>query len=258
VSGLSADQQALADLIVKAKRPVVLTGAGVSTASGIPDFRSPGTGQWANVDPQQVASLDGFCRNPARFWAFYRERLDCFDHVQPNRAHGALAALQQHGLLGTIITQNIDGLHQRAGSSDVLEVHGTTVTMTCTGCQRSYERAQRDRLADPDGAVRCEDCGAVVKPDTILFGENLPDCFMTASIAAARADLLICAGTSLQVWPVAGLCEATLRAGGTLAIVTKSWTPFDQHATVKLTGELDDELDIVARHAIQHAGVIYD
>lgn len=250
VSELTDGQALLAELILAAKRPVALTGAGMSTASGIPDFRSPASGQWANVDPQQVASVQGLRRDPARFWAFYRQRLDCFDHVQSNGAHRALADLQRHGRLGVIVTQNIDGLHHQAGSSDVLEVHGTTATMTCTDCARAYPRAERDRLTDRVGVVRCETCGGVVKPDTILFGENLPACFAQASVAAARADLLICAGTSLQVWPVAGLCDATLRGGGALAIVTRSWTPFDRYATVKLTGELEDELGAVARRVV--------
>ena len=177
-----------------------MTGAGLSVASGIPDFRTPGTGVWANVDTQSVATIGVFRRDPARFWAFYRDRLDCFDRVEPNPGHYAIAALQQAGVLKALISQNIDGLHQKAGSTDVIEVHGTTRTLTCTGCDRRYRRADRDRLFDDAGVARCEDCSAAVKPDTILFGEMLPDCFTTAASEAAQADLMICAGSSTAAW----------------------------------------------------------
>jgi NAD-dependent deacetylase len=217
----------LAELI-RANQPcVVLTGAGVSTESGIPDFRSA-DGIWAQFDPYEVASIDGFHRNPARAWEFYGLRLDVLAEVEPNRGHRALAELEARGLVSAVVTQNVDRLHSRAGSRDVIEVHGTAATASCQSCGRREERARiRELLPVP----RCGDCGTVLKPDVVMFGELLPAGAMDRATALAQgAGVLLVVGSSLEVWPVAGLPEETLDCGGKLAIVNHDETPYDDRA----------------------------
>jgi NAD-dependent deacetylase len=232
----------LAELIRSAGSVVALTGAGVSVPSGIPDFRSPGTGLWENVDPMEVAHISVWRREPERFWAFYGHRFAALEGKRPNGAHLALAEL---GI--PVITQNIDGLHAAAGSRDVIEIHGSIATASCQVCGRRYPLAEtRVRLSsDPGGVPRC-DCGAPLKPDVTLFGELLDDAAMTrASALAAGADLMLCVGSSLEVYPAAGLPELTLSAGGRIAVVTKSETPFDRFASVRLDGDVEEELAAV-------------
>jgi NAD-dependent deacetylase len=224
---------------------VVLTGAGVSVPSGIPDFRSPQTGLWANVDPMEVAHISVWRREPARFWGFYGQRFASLEGKRPNGAHRALAALEASGRVEAVITQNIDGLHREAGTRELIEVHGSIATASCLADGRRYPLAEvRARLeADPEGIPRCE-CGAPLKPDVVLFGEMLDAAAIgRATDLALGADLMIVVGSSLEVHPVAGLPELTLAAGGDLAIVTRSPTPFDRHATVRLDGDVVDELE---------------
>jgi len=233
----------LAELFRGSRCTVALTGAGVSVPSGIPDFRTPETGLWANVDPMEVAHIDVFERDPARFWSYYRPRFHSLGDKRPNAAHEALAELEQPGLLAGVITQNIDRLHRAAGSQNVVEVHGSIETSTCRGCDVSYGLEEVDALFDGDGVARCASCGGAVKPDVVLFGEMLPEAAMReAQALAARADLMLCVGSSLIVHPVAGLPGLTLSAGGKLAIVTKGTTPYDGDAELKLEGEVDEEL----------------
>jgi NAD-dependent deacetylase len=232
----------LAELICSSGPVVALTGAGISVPSGIPDFRSPGTGLWANVDPMEVAHISVWRREPERFWGFYGQRFATLDGKQPNGAHRALAQL---GI--PVITQNIDGLHAAAGSQDVVEVHGSIASASCLACGASYPLAEtRARFeADEDGVPRC-DCGRPLKPDVVLFGEMLDEAAMTrASALAAGADLMLCVGSSLEVWPVAELPEITLDSGGAVAIVTRSATPYDGAAAVRLDGDVVDELQAV-------------
>jgi NAD-dependent deacetylase len=233
----------LAEMIRESSRTVALTGAGVSVPSGIPDFRTPETGLWANVDPMQVAHIDVFERDPARFWSYYRPRFHSLGDKRPNAAHEALAELERRDLLVGVITQNIDRLHRAAGSRKVVEVHGSIETSTCRGCEASYRLDQVDALFDGDGIAVCAACGGAVKPDVVLFGEMLPEAAMReAQALAAGADLMLCIGSSLVVHPVAGLPQVTLATGGRLAIVTKGATPYDGDAAVKLEGEVDEEL----------------
>jgi NAD-dependent deacetylase len=234
----------LADLLRSAERAIALTGAGISVPSGIPDFRSPGTGLWENVDPMEVAHIAVFRRDPERFWHFYGNRFASLRDKRPNGAHLALAELERRGLLDTVITQNIDGLHRTAGTADLIEVHGSIGTSSCLECGRRYDLADvRERLVTaPDGVPRC-DCGAPLKPDVVLFGELLPEPALTrASDLAASADLLLCVGSSLEVYPVAELPAITLASGGQLALVTIGPTPYDREATVKLGGDVVEEL----------------
>jgi len=234
----------LAALVREAHGVVALTGAGVSVPSGIPDFRTPETGMWANVDPMEVAHIDVFERDPARFWSYYRPRFAALGDKRPNRAHEALAELERRGLLTGVITQNVDRLHRAAGSRNVVEVHGSIETSSCRACAAAYDIDQVDSLFDADGVALCAACGGAVKPDVVLFGELLPEEAMRrAQELAAEAELMLCVGSSLVVHPVAALPELTLAAGGRLAIVTKSATPYDGDAALKLDGEVDEELD---------------
>jgi NAD-dependent deacetylase len=247
VSAVESPAARLAELIRAADSVVALTGAGISVPSGIPDFRSPGTGLWANVNPMDVAHIDVFRRDPERFWHFYGHRFQTLEDKHPNRAHEALAVLEAAGMLDAVITQNIDRLHARAGTQELIEVHGTIAHSSCPRCGETYALADvRERqAADPTGIPRC-DCGRPLKPDVVLFGEYLPvDAFERAQALAARADLLLCIGSSLEVYPVAQLPEITLSSGGRIAILTQGCTPFDDQAAVRCSGDVVDELDAV-------------
>jgi NAD-dependent deacetylase len=238
-------QRRLAELIGSARSVVALTGAGISVPSGIPDFRSPGTGLWEKVDPMEVAHISVWRRDPAYFWGFYGQRFAMLEGKRPNGAHQALVALESAGRLDAVITQNIDGLHRAAGTRELVEVHGSIATASCLADGRAYPLAEtRARLeADPEGIPRC-DCGAPLKPDVVLFGEFLDEAAIgRASDLAAGADLLLAIGSSLEVHPVAGLPELTLAGGGRVAVVTKSATPFDSVAAARLSGDVVDELE---------------
>jgi len=236
-----SDRERLAGLLREAGPAVVLTGAGISVPSGIPDFRTPMTGLWANVDPMEVAHIDVWRRDPERFWDFYGQRFAILDGKQPNGAHRAIAELERRGLVSGVVTQNIDGLHALAGSEPI-EVHGSVRSASCLACGASYSLAEtRARFPLP----LC-DCGAVLKPDVVLFGELLPErAMLRATALAMSAGLMLAVGSSLEVWPVAGLPEETLRAGGRLAIVTMGETPYDRVAEVKLSGDVVAELEAV-------------
>src|SRR2546421_1263762 len=166
----------LAALVREANSAVALTGAGISVPSGIPDFRSPGTGIWEKVDPMEVAHIDAFRSDPAQFWSFYGQRFASLRDKRPNGAHEALVELERRGILEAVITQNIDRLHRRAGTEELIEVHGTIATSSCLDCGARFELDDvRTRLsADADGVPRCE-CGEALKPDVVLFGEMLPE-----------------------------------------------------------------------------------
>jgi NAD-dependent deacetylase len=237
------DAQMLADLIRGAQPCVVLTGAGVSTESGIPDFRS-GSGIWAQVDPMSVASIGAFRSDPRRVWEWYARRIDRLLEAEPNPAHRALAALERAGLVRAVVTQNIDLLHERAGSRQVVEVHGSIRTASCLDCGAQWPLDEvRRRLPLP----ACT-CGSVLKPDVVLFGELLPKrALARASELAREAALLLVVGTSLEVWPVAGLPLETLAAGGRLAIVNRGGTPYDREAELRIGAAAGEVLRAVAQ-----------
>jgi NAD-dependent protein deacetylase/lipoamidase len=231
----------LAALIVERQPCVVLTGAGVSTESGIPDFRSE-SGIWAEVDPFEVASLRAFQRDPARVWDFYRERIGLLRGAEPNTAHRALAELESRGLVEAVVTQNIDMLHVRAGSKDVVEVHGSIRAAHCLGCL--WTAPAEDVLAQlADGPVpACRHCGEVLKPGVVLFGELLPAGPMERATQLARgARLLLVVGSSLEVWPVAGL---PLEAQA-FAIVNRGPTALDEGAMLKIDAAAGETLAAV-------------
>lgn len=237
----------LADLIREAESVVALTGAGISVPSGIPDFRSAGSGLWENVDPMEVAHIDAWRRDPARFWEFYGQRFGLLADKQPNGAHLALARLEERGLLDAVLTQNIDQLHQKAGTTGPVELHGSIRTSSCLSCGRvePLDAVTRMLGAAADGVPRCE-CGEPYKPDVVLFGEMLPEQAVDRAFElAAGADLLICIGTSLEVFPVAALPEETARNGGQVAIVTQGPTAWDERAVVRLDGDVEQDLAAV-------------
>jgi NAD-dependent deacetylase len=247
VSATETAAARLARLIEQAESVVALTGAGISVPSGIPDFRSPGTGLWANVNPMEVAHIDAFRRDPVRFWSFYGRRFQTLEDKRPNRAHAALVELERAGLLDAVITQNIDRLHSRAGTRSLVEVHGSISHSVCPVCGLRYEledvRGRYEGAAD--GVPRCG-CGGPLKPGVVLFGEYLPvDAITRAEALAAQADLMLCIGSSLEVHPVAGLPETTLAAGGQIAILTQGRTPLDPLAAVRMGGDVVDELEAV-------------
>ncbi len=238
--------QALAELIRERQPCVVLTGAGVSTESGIPDFRSP-TGLWAKFDPLEYGSIDAFRADPLKVWSFYKPRMAMLTEAEPNAAHVALAELERLGFVEAVVTQNIDLLHERAGSRDVVEVHGSIRSATCPGCGErcSLERVL-ELLAEVD-APACPSCGRLLKPDVVFFGELLPiEAIERATELARGAGLLLVVGSALEVYPVAGLPEETLAAGGTLAIVNRGPTPYDARATLRVEGGAGEVLAAVA------------
>jgi NAD-dependent deacetylase len=237
----------VAELLWGAERAVALTGAGISVPSGIPDFRSPGTGLWENHDPMEVAHIDAWRRDPDRFWSFYSQRFVTLTDKRPNEAHLALAELERRGLIRGVITQNIDRLHAMAGTERLIEVHGSIEWSVCLSC------GARVRIGDvvtllgaSEGAPGCPTCGAPLKPDVVLFGELLPEpALMEAQELATGADLMLCVGSSLEVWPVAELPQVTLDNGGAVAVVTIGPTPYDHRATAKLSGDVVTELEAV-------------
>jgi NAD-dependent deacetylase len=245
VEGTLTDVERLADLIRQADSVVALTGAGVSVPSGIPDFRSPGTGLWENVNPMDVAHIDVFKRDPERFWHFYGDRFQTLETKAPNGAHLALVELERRGLLDAVVTQNIDRLHRAAGTQELIEVHGTIDHSSCLTCaQQVGLHDVRARLAAADdGVPRC-DGGHPLKPDVVLFGEFLPEGALERAFAlAAGADVLLCIGSSLEVYPIAQLPALTRQSGGDVAIITSGATPFDARASVRLGGDVVAELE---------------
>jgi NAD-dependent deacetylase len=237
----------VAELLRSARSAVVLTGAGISVPSGIPDFRSPGSGLWEKVNPMEVAHIDAWRRDPDRFWSFYSERFASLRHKQPNEAHLAVAELERRRLVRGVITQNVDRLHRVAGSQEVIEVHGSIDWSVCLECggKQSLEWVI-EMLGDARGAPECPACVAPLKPDVVLFGELLPERAMAAAQElGAEADLMLCIGSSLEVYPVAGLPALTKAGGGRLALITQGPTPYDSDAAVKLSGDVVDELRAV-------------
>lgn len=246
MSDLSAQVERAAHLLAESRHTVALTGAGLSVPSGIPDFRSPETGLWARSDPMEVASLPAFLAAPQRFYDWIRPLARLSATAAPNPAHGALARLQSLGRLGPIITQNIDGLHESAGSRDVLAVHGHMRTGTCTICRAKMPGEVLWETALAGKVPSCE-CGGVVKPDVILFGELLPlDVLEAAQVAASQASLMLVAGSSLEVSPAAELPLLTYESGGEVLIINLGRTGLDEIATLKIEADVAAVLPTIA------------
>jgi NAD-dependent deacetylase len=232
----------LAELIRTQQPCVVLTGAGVSTESGIPDFRSP-TGIWTRYDPMEYATIDAFLRDPVKVWDFYAKRLEVLKAAEPNAAHVALAELERRGLVRALVTQNIDRLHERAGSRDVVEVHGSIRTSSCLDCGETVGFDGVVLLLADAPAPLCPRCARVLKPDVVMFGEPMPEAAIDRAYDLAReAALLLVVGSSLEVWPVAGLPQETLDWGGLLAILNQGPTSYDHRADLKVEAPAGETL----------------
>lgn len=231
------DVEAAAGALADADRAAVLTGAGVSTASGIPDFRGPG-GLWERYDPEDVhvRRLD---RDPAAFWARWLEiQATAFggEDVGPNPAHVALADLEAAGALEAILTQNVDGLHQIAGSETVIELHGAHDRVECRRCGRRRDAGPvTERAHDGELPPRCGACGGVLKPASVLFGEPLPEAaLLRAHVHAEKSEVFLVAGSSLTVEPAASLPRTAAETGATLILANREPTPLDELATYVL------------------------
>lgn len=224
------DPAALADLITAGGTVVAFTGAGVSTLSGIPDFRGP-QGLYRRLDADRIFDLAGFRADPGYFYAQARDFIYAMGEKAPSVVHRVLAGLEQQGRLAGVVTQNIDMLHQRAGSRTVVELHGSPAWHACPGCPGGASFAAVATLVRAGGLPRCDRCGAVLKPGIVFFGELLPvGALEQAAQLAADADLLLVLGSSLVVQPAASLPWLTLRAGGRLAVVNRDPTALDGHA----------------------------
>jgi len=241
----------------RSQRVVALTGAGMSTGSGIPDFRGPQAGLWSASDSIAVASLETFRYAPEKFFAWVRPLASQIRQAQPNAAHQALAALESQGKLDTLITQNIDELHRRAGSRHVLELHGSLHTATCVACQRVWPGSDLvDRFVADGQMPHCLTCGGLLKPDVILMGEQLPVAVMRAAQAAARqCDLMLVAGSSLEVMPAAGLPVEALNNGARLVVVNEQPTYVDERAEVVICGDVVQVLPQLAAAIAGRVGV---
>jgi NAD-dependent deacetylase len=227
--------RAAAGHLARSRRTVALTGAGVSTESGLPDFRSDG-GLWAGVDPMEVASLTAFRRRPEAFYDFYRTRLAQLAGAEPNPAHFALAALEMYGL-ATVITQNVDGLHQAAGSSRVIELHGNLREAACLSCGWRGPIALITEALDRGELPACPACGNRPKPNVVLFEELLPtDAYQEAEREVQSAQTLLVVGSSLQVTPAAWLPELARSHGAAVVIVNDGPTAMDGLADVVVRG----------------------
>lgn len=248
-----AQLEQAAALLRRAHYAVALTGAGVSTSSGIPDFRSPHSGLWETADPHIVASMFGFRSDPRRFFEWVRPVTEIILDAQPNGAHHALADLEALGVIKALITQNIDVLHSRAGSKTVYEVHGHLRTATCVECFREYEAEALIRAFIANREIpRCTHCGGIVKPNVVLFGEALPYKVIDSSRRAAQAcDVMLIAGSSLEVAPAADLPVIALAHGAKLIMINYEATYIDSDAEVVIHDDVARTLPALARMIAQ-------
>lgn len=231
-------------MIRSSKNVVVLTGAGISTPSGIPDFRSPGSGLWQNIDPARVISLSAFRRDPAIFYEWLHPLALRLQTAAPNPAHTSLARMEQEGYVKAVLTQNIDGLHQKSGSKEVLELHGTLDKMVCLHCGR---RQPSERFWAPFlkscQLPACSACGHILKPDIVFFEEMLPPVAWERSEQLCQsAGLIIVMGSSLEVIPANQLPLIALKHGARLAIVNRDPTPLDSLADCIIAANIEDVL----------------
>ena len=234
--------QELTDILRNSRKSVFFGGAGVSTASGIPDFRSA-NGLWnqkykRNLSPEEMVSRSFFERDPEDFFAFYKDKL-VYPEAKPNACHYALARLEKMGRLRAVVTQNIDGLHQMAGSTNVFELHGSVLRNYCTRCHAFYGA---DFILKSDGVPRCPKCGSIVKPDVVLYEETLDDNVIDGAVRAiAGADTLIIGGTSLIVYPAAGFVRYF--RGNKLVVINKSVTQADEYADLVIHDDIAQVMD---------------
>jgi NAD-dependent deacetylase len=234
----------VAELLLRAKHAVAFTGAGISTPSGIPDFRSPDSGLWAKDDPMVVASIFTFRIEPRIFYEWMRPTARLFAQAEPNSAHVALAELEEHGLIEAVITQNIDNLHQRAGSRRVLELHGHLREAVCLKCRQVVSTAGfLDEYLLAGEVPYCDKCGGALKPMAVFMGESLPmGVFLDAQMESQACDLMLVVGSSLTVVPAANLPIMARQGGADLVIVNREETAVDGIAEVVLHEDVADVL----------------
>jgi NAD-dependent deacetylase len=249
---MNESMQRAAQLLAQAQHAVALTGAGLSTPSGIPDFRSRDTGLWENFDPMEIATFQAFRRRPADFFNWIRPLARQMFEAQPNLAHYALAQLQQAGHVQQIITQNIDGLHQRAGAQHVIELHGDIFTGTCVGCYAVYRSAEfRDQFINAGRIPTCPRCEGIIKPNVILFGEALPvRALMAAKRAIAHCDVLLIAGSSLEVAPASDLPMLARARQARMIIVNQGSTYLDDYCDVLIHDDVALALPAIAAQCL--------
>jgi NAD-dependent deacetylase len=235
-------------LVLSSSNAVALTGAGISTESGIPDYRSPGTGLWERMD-QSVVSLEGFLSDPTRYYSYALELYPIRRSAKPNPAHYLLAELEKSELLRGIITQNVDGLHQDAGSSNVYELHGTLRQAVCLGCGLiSLMDKVMERVISGENPPLCRECGGVLKPNAVFFGEVLPRVPWERALELTRqSDLFLVIGSSLQVSPANILPDITLRAGAKLVIINLTPTPYNLDAALVIQHRVGEFASLALR-----------
>jgi len=241
-----------AKLFRNARHTVVLTGAGISTPSGIPDFRSEGSGLWARDEPLETASLNTFRTAPEKFFNWFRPLASQIFQAQPNAAHLALAEFENAGYQSVIITQNIDSLHQKAGSKQVVEMHGTLQTLSCTQCYKQFPSKDFIKPFIENGTIpQCLNCNGILKPDVILFGEQLPQAaWLAAQRATRQCDLMLVAGSSLEVLPVAGLPIQALDHGAHLIVINNTETYVNVRADIVITDNVATIIPEIMKRAI--------
>lgn len=239
-----------AAMLRSARHAVAFTGAGISTPSGIPDFTSQNTGLWQRFDPMEVASIGVYQNNPEKFYGWLRPLLNDIWDAQPNDAHLGLAQLEKAGILKALITQNIDDLHQRAGSVNVYEVHGSLRSMTCIRCRKTFPSHQfQSQMKKSDGMPYCPNCNRVLKPEITLYGEMLPeDTWLEAEEHCRRADVILVAGSSLGVWPAARLPEIGLEHGARLIIINLTPTHLDLNADILIYRNVAEAIPAIVQH----------
>jgi len=248
---MTEQTEQLAQLIVRSKNAIVFTGAGISTESGIPDFRSPG-GIWSRYDPEDF-TIQRFLSSPAArktIWKMFMEG-GLLTEAEPNLAHHAIAELHQLGKLDCVITQNIDSLHQKAGVPEdrVFELHGNVRWVVCSSCRRRFPMPEvLQRIKDGIEVPDCPDCHGILKPDAVFFGEALPQETLQEAIRRAQnCDLFIVIGSTLVIYPAAYIPTYARDAGATLAIVNLTPTPFDQYAEVVIRGKAGEIMSRVMK-----------
>lgn len=242
---MAAELENAARMLASAEKVVALTGAGISVESGIPDFRSPG-GLWTRYDPIIYATFESFVHDPSKFWEMAAELNPLLENAEPNPAHVALGELERLGKCQAVITQNIDNLHQRAGSTDVLELHGTFRTGTCLQCGSSHTYEDIRESAAGGQVPTCKSCGGAIKPNVVLFGEPLNAGVLQRAMELAKScDLMLVIGCGLEVFPAASLPTYTKRAGGRLVFVNVGATAYDEIADAVLRGKAGETMPAV-------------
>ncbi|UCD01471.1 MAG: NAD-dependent protein deacylase [Promethearchaeota archaeon] len=238
-----------ANLLVKAKNAIVLTGAGISTESGIPDFRGEG-GIWEKYEPEIYGDIQAFLKDPSKFWQMAEDIAPTLFNAKPNPGHYSIAELEKMNIIKAVITQNIDELHQKAGTVIVYEVHGNINRFTCLGCRASYNKEQLLRKLKREKNLQplCDFCAAPLKPSVVLFGENLPNFEKYMSIdLAKKADIMLIAGSSLMVAPICDLPLYTLRNGGKIIILNDEPTYLDKRAEIVINNKTGVVLPLILK-----------